>query len=173
MADGDFDEDEVWSVIGHREKWEGGCRSKKSGDATTPKRAAYGASRMIPRSGGTANSPEARTFQQSAPVNIPDWSKVYKNAVITSWDFGCDDDGGGGGGHGFEDDGHYRGSLNDGSDDDDEDDDRVPPHELIAKKLARSHITTSSVYEGAGRTLKGRDLSKVRNAVLTSTGFLE
>ncbi|CAN6454878.1 unnamed protein product [Victoria cruziana] len=171
MADGDFDEDEVWSVIWHREKRDIGCRSKKCSDAAIPKRAAYGASRMIPRNGGTANSPEARIFQQSAPVNIPDWSKIYKKGAIASWDFGCDDDGGGG--NGIEGDGHYRGSVNDGADYDDEDDDRVPPHELIAKKLAMSHITTSSVYEGAGRTLKGRDLSKVRNAVLSSTGFLE
>ncbi|KAH7544394.1 hypothetical protein JRO89_XS15G0159900 [Xanthoceras sorbifolium] len=29
------------------------------------------------------------------------------------------------------------------------------------------------IFEGVGRTLKGRDLSKVRNAVLTKTGFLE
>ncbi|KAE8646053.1 hypothetical protein Csa_016442 [Cucumis sativus] len=50
---------------------------------------------------------------------------------------------------------------------------RVPPHELIAKRLARAQISSFSVFEGAGRTLKGRDLSKVRNAVLTKTGFLE
>ncbi|KAM7251657.1 hypothetical protein ACFE04_023540 [Oxalis oulophora] len=33
-------------------------------------------------------------------------------------------------------------------------------------------VDWSKVY-GAGRTLKGRDLSKVRNAVLLKTGFLE
>lgn len=49
----------------------------------------------------------------------------------------------------------------------------IPPHEWIARRLARSHISSSSVCEGAGRTLKGRDLSRVRNAVLAKTGFLE
>ncbi|XP_039140065.1 uncharacterized protein LOC120277334 [Dioscorea cayenensis subsp. rotundata] len=58
--------------------------------------------------------------------------------------------------------------------DEGEDEDcKVPPHEWIAKKLARSQISSFSVCEGVGRTLKGRDLSKVRNAVLTRTGFLE
>ncbi|KAL8462525.1 hypothetical protein ACS0TY_033528 [Phlomoides rotata] len=45
----------------------------------------------------------------------------------------------------------------------------IPPHEWIARKSASSF----SVCEGAGRTLKGRDLSRVRNDVLTKTGFLE
>ncbi|KAM0952238.1 putative senescence regulator S40 [Dioscorea sansibarensis] len=58
--------------------------------------------------------------------------------------------------------------------DEGEDEDcKVPPHEWIAKKLARSQVSSFSVCEGVGRTLKGRDLSKVRNAVLTRTGFLE
>ncbi|CAM8915242.1 unnamed protein product [Rhodiola kirilowii] len=56
---------------------------------------------------------------------------------------------------------------------DDEEDEMMPPHEWIAKRLARSQISSSSVCEGAGRTLKGRDLSRVRNAVLTKTGFIE
>ncbi|KAI9108572.1 hypothetical protein K1719_020456 [Acacia pycnantha] len=55
----------------------------------------------------------------------------------------------------------------------DEFDSKLPPHEFIARRLARSHISSFSVFEGVGRTLKGRDLSKVRNAVLTKTGFLE
>ncbi|GLJ18177.1 hypothetical protein SUGI_0321220 [Cryptomeria japonica] len=53
---------------------------------------------------------------------------------------------------------------------DDEDDEIVvrPPHELLA------HYNTSfSVLEGIGRTLKGRDLCRVRNAVLKMTGFLD
>lgn len=56
--------------------------------------------------------------------------------------------------------------------DDDSDEDRqqemVPPHVVAARRHARS----SSVLEGAGRTLKGRDLRRVRNAVLRQTGFL-
>ncbi|KAF7009548.1 hypothetical protein CFC21_024069 [Triticum aestivum] len=45
----------------------------------------------------------------------------------------------------------------------------VPPHVVAARRHARS----SSVLEGAGRTLKGRDLCRVRNAVLRQTGFLD
>ncbi|CAA0813054.1 Protein of unknown function- DUF584 [Striga hermonthica] len=42
----------------------------------------------------------------------------------------------------------------------------VPPHVIVA----RSHATFS-VFEGAGRTLKGRDLRRVRNTVLQKTGM--
>lgn len=44
----------------------------------------------------------------------------------------------------------------------------IPPHEIVA----RSHVTFS-VFEGVGRTLKGRDLRRVRNAVFQQTGFLD
>ncbi|XP_057432914.1 protein S40-7-like [Lotus japonicus] len=59
------------------------------------------------------------------------------------------------------------------SSNDEEEDDTVPPHEYIARKLARSHISSSSVTEGKGRTLKGRDLTKFRNDVWKKTGFIE
>ncbi|CAN1811140.1 hypothetical protein LINPERHAP1_LOCUS26141 [Linum perenne] len=85
-------------------------------------------------------------------MNIPDWSKIYgvDNSAVND-----NDD-----------------QNNDDNDEDDEDD-VVPPHEWLAKRLARSQISSFSVCEGIGRTLKGRDLSKVRNAILTKTGFLE
>ncbi|PIN21401.1 hypothetical protein CDL12_05874 [Handroanthus impetiginosus] len=44
----------------------------------------------------------------------------------------------------------------------------VPPHVMVA----RSHVTFS-VFEGVGRTLKGRDLLRVRNAVFKKTGFID
>ncbi|BAT11335.1 Os10g0481000 [Oryza sativa Japonica Group] len=45
----------------------------------------------------------------------------------------------------------------------------VPPHELL---LCRERAAASfSVREGAGRTLKGRDLRRVRNAIWEKTGF--
>jgi hypothetical protein len=50
-----------------------------------------------------------------------------------------------------------------------DEDEMVPPHVVTARRHARS----SSVLEGAGRTLKGRDLRRVRNAVLRQTGFLD
>ncbi|GLJ18183.1 hypothetical protein SUGI_0321410 [Cryptomeria japonica] len=46
----------------------------------------------------------------------------------------------------------------------------VPPHEFVA----HNHPNLSVVEgKGIGRTLKGRDLTKVRYAVLKWTGFLE
>lgn len=42
----------------------------------------------------------------------------------------------------------------------------VPPHVYLARRQARA-----SVVEGVGRTLKGRDMSRVRDAVWSRTGF--
>lgn len=58
-------------------------------------------------------------------------------------------------------------------DDIDDDDEMLPPHEIVARASGVSHKTTSSVLEGIGRTLKGRDLRQVRNAVWRQTGFLD
>ena len=73
--------------------------------------------------------------------------------------------------------GRKAGIINDDSDndkgDDDDDDERLPPHELVAREYARSQRTTFSVCEGQGRTLKGRDLSRVRNAVWSQMGFAD
>ncbi|WOL15660.1 hypothetical protein Cni_G24441 [Canna indica] len=50
----------------------------------------------------------------------------------------------------------------------------VPPHEIVARTYGtESPMTTFSVLEGAGRTLKGRDLRRVRDAVFRQTGFLD
>ncbi|PHT35154.1 hypothetical protein CQW23_26954 [Capsicum baccatum] len=84
----------------------------------------------------------------SVPVNVPDWSKILKDEYIEN-QFRIDHD------------------------DDDENDveDRIPPHEFLAKQFARNRIASFSVHEGVGRTLKGRDLSRVRNAIFEKTGF--
>ncbi|KAK1297629.1 hypothetical protein QJS10_CPB15g00877 [Acorus calamus] len=50
-----------------------------------------------------------------------------------------------------------------------EEEEMLPPHEIVA----RSQRTTFSVFEGVGRTLKGRDLRRVRNAVFQKTGFID
>ncbi|XP_047961458.1 uncharacterized protein LOC125206216 [Salvia hispanica] len=44
---------------------------------------------------------------------------------------------------------------------------QMPPHEY----LARTRVASPSVQEGKGRTLKGRDLSKVRDAIWKQIGF--
>ncbi|XP_051125987.1 uncharacterized protein LOC127247935 [Andrographis paniculata] len=49
----------------------------------------------------------------------------------------------------------------------------VPPHVFLQKRYARRRVMSYSMCEGIGRTLKGRDLSNVRNAILYKTGFLE
>ncbi|CAI0462577.1 unnamed protein product [Linum tenue] len=46
----------------------------------------------------------------------------------------------------------------------------LPPHEIVARGWMQS---SSSMLEGVGRTLKGRDLRQVRNAVFRQTGFLD
>lgn len=81
---------------------------------------------------------------QSAPVNVPIMSKpVQRHPVI------------------------------DVDDVDEGDGEMLPPHEIVARSLAHSPRLSSSVLEGAGRTLKGRDLRQVRNAVWRRTGFLD
>lgn len=90
-------------------------------------------------------------MQQSAPVNVPDWSKIL----------GID--------HRKD---NPNGFLAAGDEDEDEGDDKLPPHEYLAREQARSQMTTTSVFHGVGRTLKGRDMSRVRNAVWRQTGFL-
>ncbi|GJY16873.1 senescence regulator [Tanacetum coccineum] len=87
-------------------------------------------------------------FQQSAPVNVP----MFKMKART------------GGGE--------LADVDIGEDDDDEEE-MLPPHEIVARGYSKSPHTTFSVLEGAGRTLKGRDLRLVRNAVWRKTGFLD
>ncbi|KAJ9554809.1 hypothetical protein OSB04_009423 [Centaurea solstitialis] len=49
----------------------------------------------------------------------------------------------------------------------DHDEEWLPPHEY----LARIRSASLSVHEGVGRTLKGRDLSRLRNFIWKQTGF--
>ena len=83
----------------------------------------------------------------SLPVNVPDWSKILKDEYMETRRRDSDED--------------Y----------DEEDGDRIPPHEFLARQMARTRISSFSVHEGIGRTLKGRDLSRVRNAIWQKTGF--
>ncbi|KAH0672557.1 hypothetical protein KY290_024784 [Solanum tuberosum] len=93
--------------------------------------------------------------QSSAPINIPYRSKIYKKkSSSTSMKNGS-----------------YSESVE--VDEDCDDIGMLSPHEYLAKRVARSQIDPPSMSEGVGRTRKGRDLSKMRNAILTKTGFLE
>ncbi|OMO64860.1 Senescence regulator [Corchorus olitorius] len=174
--DEDFNEEEVWSYVKEKEdlsptptprKLPRESSSSSNSSSSSSAWRLPSKPRMIRRVSNSAISHETKVVHQqsSAPVKIPDWSKIYgKHANImessssssSSW---------------VE---NNNGDSQDGyGEDDDDDDDIVPPHEWLARKLARSQISSFSVCEGMGRTLKGRDLSKVRNAVLTKTGFLE
>ncbi|KAF8026235.1 hypothetical protein BT93_F2898 [Corymbia citriodora subsp. variegata] len=178
LRDSDFEESDMWDVLDdqnyHNTKLHSISEPAGSYSSQNPN---YSAAKMIPRasSGSSSGStPEPKIMQQSAPVNIPNWShikrrnaKSKKASKRPSWR-GQDGDGD----DETDDDVHYGGGS-DADEDEDEDDHKMPPHEFIASRLARSHISSFSVFEGVGRTLKGRDLSKVRNAVLTRTGFLE
>ena len=168
--DEDFDEGDVWGLVEESDylspKRELFKESSSGSSSSTWRLPA--APRMIPRA-NTQYSHEAQVVQRSsAPLDVPDWSKIYgKNGKMGSEngeknEVGCY-------GYGYGD--YYYQHQDDG--DDDDGDDMVPPHEWIARKFARSQISSFSVCEGIGRTLKGRDLSKVRNAILTKTGFIE
>ncbi|KAK7292408.1 hypothetical protein RIF29_08187 [Crotalaria pallida] len=86
-----------------------------------------------------------RNMATSAPVNVPDWSKILRGESVES----------------------LRG-MDDGFEFDDEEREMVPPHEYLARSRKKA---ANSVFEGVGRTLKGRDMSRVRDAVWSQTGF--
>ncbi|KZV32240.1 phospholipase D C-like [Dorcoceras hygrometricum] len=137
-----------------------------------PKRLQTTSARNVPKPNKTSEPP--KIGQQSAPVSIPDSSKIYgssskKSTLRNSYSLLSGDS-----------DVDYANHRSSKSEDEYEEvaveeewHDLIPPHEWIARKVSRSEIFSFSVCEGAGRTLKGRDLSRVRNAVLTRTGFLE
>ncbi|KAK3226907.1 hypothetical protein Dsin_006769 [Dipteronia sinensis] len=87
-----------------------------------------------------------RKFQHSAPMNVPVLSIAMAKQRNSKFFELNEDDGG---------------------------DEMLPPHEIVARGSGMSPKTTFSVLEGVGRTLKGRDLRQVRNAVFRQTGFLD
>lgn len=93
---------------------------------------------------GVTPSPRGHHMATSAPVNVPDWHKILRVDSVES--------------------------LHDS--DDDRELEMVPPHEYLAREYAASRkMAATSVLEGVGRTLKGRDMSRVRDAVWSQTGF--
>ncbi|KAL6567501.1 hypothetical protein OROGR_001169 [Orobanche gracilis] len=152
MATEDYQEEDVWDGL----MWKGSssCRIRKS--RSGPIRSAWRSPATIPRStsaaAGLRDICPAR--KGSSPVEIPDRSGIPKVEPKNTW---WDDDG------------------NDDVDacgDDDDDDEMVPPHEFLARRIRTSQVAYS-MCEGIGRTLKGRDLCNLRNAILAKTGFLE
>ncbi|KAL1334633.1 hypothetical protein HN51_063606 [Arachis hypogaea] len=94
------------------------------------------------------SSRRGRHVAASAPVNVPDWSKILRVDSVESL--------------------HEMKDSFDDEDDDDGDSEMVPPHEYLARSRK---MAANSVFEGVGRTLKGRDMRRVRDAVWSQTGF--
>ncbi|XWS28550.1 hypothetical protein CRYUN_Cryun25bG0079700 [Craigia yunnanensis] len=94
----------------------------------------------------SSSSSSLGRFHQSAPVNVPMLAKtIRRNREFDDYyDLDVEEEG-----------------------------EMLPPHEIVARSLAQSPMLACSVLEGEGRTLKGRDLRQVRNAVWRQTGFLD
>ncbi|CAN6443586.1 unnamed protein product [Victoria cruziana] len=92
------------------------------------------------------------TRKKSSPVRIP----TVKSGSSPVFEFLSRSEGGGG-----DADGDAEGEM-------------IPPHVIVERRFGGSGRRTAfSVCTGYGRTLKGRDLRRVRNSVLMQTGFLE
>ncbi|MBA0849717.1 hypothetical protein Goshw_019839, partial [Gossypium schwendimanii] len=171
LRDGDFEEEDVWAVLKERKDSTNKLGQQSTESSVPVRRHLPSAARMIPGtfftinnssnigSSSSSSSQEANGVkQQSAPVNIPDWSNISRNKSKKGPNgLRHDHDDGDG-------DGVLVGFADSDYDDDDDDDDeynsKLPPHEFLAKRLARSQISSFSVFEGVGRKLKGRDLRK-------------
>ncbi|KAL1560091.1 hypothetical protein AAHA92_10352 [Salvia divinorum] len=141
IAAEDYQEEEMWAMMKARDQ---GSKTRKN--SSTSSTWHLTAARAIPRSATSSGG------ASSAPLSIPDWSKILKKKPKK---------------------GGAQNHHDDGTNVDDGDDEMLPPHEYLARRLASTQIASFSMCEGMGRTLKGRDLSNLRNAILTKTGFLE
>ncbi|WOK91433.1 hypothetical protein Cni_G00124 [Canna indica] len=56
---------------------------------------------------------------------------------------------------------------------DEDDGSMIPPHVMIARRRSTECRAASLMCVGNGRTLRGRDLRRVRDSILQMTGFLE
>lgn len=141
----EFDESEIWGSYGADPRQGSDFRKAIPSARSTSRK--KGGERNGDRSGGGGAAPA------SLPVNIPDWSKILKEEYrsgndgrewtgVDQWDGDEDDEG------------EKAGVV-------------IPPHEYLWRNRAASF----SVQEGIGRTLKGRDLRRVRNAIWEKTGF--
>ncbi|CAI0471458.1 unnamed protein product [Linum tenue] len=159
----EFEEsDVVWSSSG-----DGGANHYRS-------RSKGGGNKRLPAAAAAAGLRSAAVpTSASLPLNIPDWSKIYKEESYggrrrrraAEVDISMSELGD-----------HLEEEEEEDSDDYEEEEEewasgggaeRLPPHEYLARRRGAS----LSVHEGAGRTLKGRDLRQVRNAVWKKVGF--
>ncbi|XP_020228143.1 uncharacterized protein LOC109809294 [Cajanus cajan] len=91
------------------------------------------------------SSPRPHQMPTSAPVNVPDWSKILRVDVDS-----------------------LQGMVDHAFEPEETESEMVPPHQYLARSR---NMASNSVFEGVGRTLKGRDMRRVRDAVWSQTGF--
>ncbi|CAH2078318.1 unnamed protein product [Thlaspi arvense] len=131
-------EEDVWSVLDTGEPTDESAWTARSLESNGSERR---------RNGGQTVTGDGRTKRHvatSAPMNVPDWSKILKVESVESM---------------------HNNDVADG----DWESEMVPPHEYVAR--SRKGEGGSSVFLGVGRTLKGRDMRRVRDAVWSQTGF--
>ncbi|KAF8667379.1 hypothetical protein HU200_053060 [Digitaria exilis] len=122
-----------------------------TGSALSPSQSPTSAARAIPAIARPKIAGSAPPYHQSAPVRVP--VRPPRKPDMGRWDEFDDDD-----------DDFRRGDAA-----------MLPPHEMVARSSAAGAGPAApfSMLEGAGRTLKGRDLRRVRDAVLRQTGFFD
>ncbi|GAB4830870.1 hypothetical protein Ancab_004897 [Ancistrocladus abbreviatus] len=95
---------------------------------------------------GATSTPRRHQMATSAPMDVPDWNRILRVNSVES--------------------------LQDSDDGFDDHDCEImdPPHEYLARSRK---MAAASVFEGVGRTLKGRDMSRLRDSVWSQTGLLD
>lgn len=143
----EFDESDIWSSSNHHHQHHISSDHHHQNQFKKPIRSQKSLKKTIDHH-HLSTTPKTG----SLPVNVPDWAKILRQEQRREQVYDDDE-----------------------SDEDDEDcgNKRIPPHEFLAKQFARTRVCAASfsVHEGIGRTLKGRDLSRVRNAIWEKTGF--
>ncbi|KAM0828081.1 hypothetical protein ACQ4PT_059516 [Festuca glaucescens] len=124
--------------------------SASGGGSLSPTQPPPSAAWAIPANPRPKSRAPAPQYHQSAPVKVP--VRPPRKPAMDKWDEADDDD-----------------ELRRG------DAAMLPPHEMVARASAggAGPVAPFSMLEGAGRTLKGRDLRRVRDAVLRQTGWLD
>lgn len=122
--------------------------SLSSSSSTSPA-ASFSSRIMIPkRPPPTPQVDKMRLHHQSAPVNVPVIPEAMRRRAV-----------------------EFDAVLSEEEEEEQQNGVMLPPHEVVAAR--DSPMLAFSVLEGAGRTLKGRDLRQVRNAIWRKTGFID
>lgn len=139
----DLDEEDVWSVLAPPAP---DSRRSSGRQPEQDRRGRWTAGGLSLAFEATASTPAGRHHHHvasSAPVKVPEWPAAR-----------------------FPPGGEQHGCR-------EEEGEWMAPHEYLQAQAGSSGRGTAapSVFEGVGRTLKGRDLSRVRDAVWSNTGF--